>query len=105
MLKSWKICVLVLAVTLFGQIAVAEDEKDIELPSLSDAKRPVIGVLTEPSNYDKYPREKYSYIASSYVKYLEEAGADVIPIAYDSSEEQLEELISNIDLLFFPGGR
>lgn len=103
MIKHRIIWVVVLIVALLSQIA-AEDDKDIQLSSSSDVKKPVVGVLTLPSSYEKYPREKYSYIASSYVKFLEEAGAYVIPIAYDSSQEQLEELVSNIDLLFFPGG-
>lgn len=37
--------------------------------------RPIIGIYTEPSEYDGYPPEHYSYIASSYVKYVEAAGA------------------------------
>lgn len=45
--------------------------------------RPVVGILAQESySVNKYfPNEKYhSYIAASYVKYMESAGARVIPI-------------------------
>jgi gamma-glutamyl hydrolase len=35
---------------------------------------------------------------------LESAGARIVPIPYDSSEEVLEQLFSRISGLFFPGG-
>lgn len=45
--------------------------------------RPVVGILAQESySVNKFfPNEKYrSYIAASYVKYVESAGARVIPI-------------------------
>jgi gamma-glutamyl hydrolase len=38
------------------------------------------------------------------VKYLEAAGAQIIPIKYDLDEEQLRKIFNNINGLFFPGG-
>jgi len=46
--------------------------------------RPIIGILTQPSSWPTmYDPEEYSYIATSYVRYLESAGARVVPIKYD----------------------
>jgi len=36
--------------------------------TLANTTRPVIGILTMPSEEDEYPAEKYSYLPSSYVK-------------------------------------
>lgn len=45
-----------------------------------------------------------SYIASSYVKYIESAGARVVPIRIDSTNEELEKLFNGINGVLFPGG-
>jgi len=42
-----------------------------------------VGVFLEPSEYKAYPEAQYSYVAASYVKYVEMAGAQVVPIYYD----------------------
>lgn len=46
---------------------------------------PIIGILTQQLSKAlkaKYP-DYHSYIASSYVKFIESAGARVVPIWYD----------------------
>lgn len=48
--------------------------------------------------------ETQTYIASSYVKNLEMAGAQVIPLPYHYSEQQLEVLLGKINGVFFTGG-
>lgn len=45
------------------------------------------------STYSKYPRDEYSFIPASYVKYLEMAGSRVVPIYYDAPEEYYDELL------------
>ena len=58
--------------------------------SLVYASKPVvIGVLTIPSDddYVDYPSSKYSYLAASYIKFIESAGAQVIPIPYETTED------------------
>jgi gamma-glutamyl hydrolase len=63
--------------------------------------RPIIGILAQPYQSDNSP---YSYIAASYVKYVESAGARVVPIFYNSTQEQLKSLFSQINGIIFPGG-
>ena len=48
--------------------------------------------------------QKYSFIASSYIKYLDGAGARVVPIRYDLDEKSLIKIMNNINGLFLPGG-
>jgi gamma-glutamyl hydrolase len=50
--------------------------------------RPIIGILSQPG--DPAP-EGYSYIAASYVKWVESAGARVIPIEFDLTDSEIEE--------------
>uniref|UniRef100_A0A8D2ZI73 folate gamma-glutamyl hydrolase n=2 Tax=Scophthalmus maximus TaxID=52904 RepID=A0A8D2ZI73_SCOMX len=45
-----------------------------------------------------------SYIAASYVKYLEAAGARVVPIRINRTEEEYTEIFFSINGLLLPGG-
>ncbi|XVF88000.1 hypothetical protein PTKIN_Ptkin19aG0014000 [Pterospermum kingtungense] len=69
--------------------------------------RPVIGILTHPGdgasgrlNNDTYA----SYIAASYVKFVEAAGARVIPLIYNEPEEILFQKIDLVNGVLFTGG-
>jgi gamma-glutamyl hydrolase len=63
--------------------------------------RPVLGVVTEPSTDEP---NRTSYIAASYVKYLEAAGARVVPVRYDASTAELDTLMKGLNGLLYPGG-
>jgi hypothetical protein len=65
--------------------------------------RPVIGVLTQPTtgNFTKYGAK---YIAASYVKYLESAGARVVPVQHDATQEDLNNYFNYLNGILFPGG-
>ncbi|XP_074997875.1 gamma-glutamyl hydrolase isoform X3 [Calonectris borealis] len=43
-------------------------------------ERPIIGILSQECHFEKFHRFGSSYIAASYVKFLESAGARVVPI-------------------------
>jgi len=66
-------------------------------------QRPIIGILTQPtgSSMNQFGQ---SYIAASYVKFMESAGARVVPIFHNSTPEQLDEVFSSINGILFPGG-
>ncbi|KAJ7390169.1 hypothetical protein OS493_026676 [Desmophyllum pertusum] len=66
-------------------------------------KRPVIGILFQDSS-ERFIKFGKSYLASSYVKYIESAGARVVPIRIDLSKEELEALFNSINGVLFPGG-
>jgi gamma-glutamyl hydrolase len=60
---------------------------------------PVIGILSQPLH-----DSNNTYIAASYVKWLEVGGARSIAIPYDATEELVHEILSQIDGVLFPGG-
>jgi len=61
--------------------------------------RPIIGILDQ--KYD----DKRSYVAASYVKWVESAGARAVPLFYNNwSVEQMESMLKNINGVILPGG-
>ncbi|XP_020778442.1 gamma-glutamyl hydrolase-like [Boleophthalmus pectinirostris] len=79
----------------------------LPLPNLSTSSgsaRPIIGILSqEVSSYDSEPKAE-SYIAASYVKFVESAGARVVPVMINQTEEEYKELFNSINGLLLPGG-
>ncbi|XP_051531684.1 gamma-glutamyl hydrolase isoform X2 [Myxocyprinus asiaticus] len=65
-------------------------------------ERPIIGVLAQEV-FDPQPG-KNAYIAASYVKFLESAGARVVPVMINKSEEEYTQLFKSINGVLFPGG-
>ncbi|XP_037045526.1 gamma-glutamyl hydrolase-like isoform X2 [Bradysia coprophila] len=68
---------------------------------------PIIGVLTQEISYhlnSKWPGEFKSYIAASYVKFVEGGGARVVPIWIDRPKSYYEGIMSKINGVLFPGG-
>ncbi|KAF2070281.1 hypothetical protein CYY_008400 [Polysphondylium violaceum] len=78
-------------VTLFLLMALAVNAQN---------NRPIIGILSQPS----YSSQGSQYIAASYVKYIESAGARVVPILYDISPQNLKTLFTSINGILLPGG-
>lgn len=69
---------------------------------------PVVGILSQELSYmmtQNYGDEGYdSYIAASYVKFVEGAGARVVPIWINQPEDYYEEIMANLNGVLFPGG-
>ncbi|MQL81011.1 hypothetical protein Taro_013456 [Colocasia esculenta] len=69
--------------------------------------RPVIGILTHPGDGASgrlSNATNASYIAASYVKFVESAGARVIPLIYDEPRKVLDEKLSLVNGVVFTGG-
>lgn len=66
--------------------------------------RPVIGVLAQENLPGDQFAQGSSYIAASYVKYLEGAGARVVPIRINRTEEEYTKIFYSINGLLLPGG-
>ncbi|XP_053606829.1 gamma-glutamyl hydrolase-like [Plodia interpunctella] len=85
----------------YAAVILSED-----LPLVNN--RPIIGVLSQEQSYylhGKYPDENYtSYIAASYVKDVEAAGARVVPIMIGKDRAYYEDILSKINGVLFPGG-
>jgi len=69
-------------------------------------RKPVIGILSQANirNYNGRGTG-VSYIAASYVKYLESAGARVVPILINQRPEYYDKLFANLNGVLFPGGQ
>ncbi|BDA45120.1 Gamma-glutamyl hydrolase [Coccomyxa sp. Obi] len=63
--------------------------------------RPLIGVLSQPG--DPAP-ENQSYIAASYVKFIESGGARAVPILYDAPRSEVERIFKAVNGVLIPGG-
>ncbi|XP_034562236.1 gamma-glutamyl hydrolase [Notolabrus celidotus] len=75
------------------------------LPFYSSATRndrPIIGVLAQEVRSPK-PNQN-SYIAASYVKFLESAGARVVPVMINQTVEEYKTLFNSINGILYPGG-
>uniref|UniRef100_A0A3B4W948 folate gamma-glutamyl hydrolase n=1 Tax=Seriola lalandi dorsalis TaxID=1841481 RepID=A0A3B4W948_SERLL len=67
-------------------------------------QRPIIGVLAQENLPGDQVAQGSSYIAASYVKYLEGSGARVVPIRINRTEEEYAKIFSSINGLLLPGG-
>eukprot|EP01119_Soliformovum_irregulare_P024508 TRINITY_DN8795_c0_g1_i2.p1 TRINITY_DN8795_c0_g1~~TRINITY_DN8795_c0_g1_i2.p1 ORF type:complete len:224 (-),score=59.70 TRINITY_DN8795_c0_g1_i2:160-831(-) len=65
--------------------------------------RPIIGIVTQPAR-GRLDSHGTSYIAASYVKFVEGGGARVIPIFHNSTKEELTSIFGKINGVLFPGG-
>lgn len=89
--------------------------------SSTSSSFPLIGILSQPGDGDggetingthngvKLGRRRnqvgnYSYIAASYVKWVEMGGARAVPILYNEPEEVLIKKFKAVNGLLFPGG-
>jgi len=66
--------------------------------------RPIIGVLTQPTSGGSLAPYGNTYIAASYIKYVEASGARAVPIFHNSTKAQLQDMFNSVNGLLFPGG-
>lgn len=66
--------------------------------------RPLIGILTQPTNGTFAPSYGNTYIAASYVKYVEGAGALAVPVRFDLPLNELQGVFDQLSGLILPGG-
>ncbi|KAL4447534.1 hypothetical protein ABPG75_004753 [Micractinium tetrahymenae] len=86
--------VLAVAAASSADAAPPGKEEDLNL-------RPLIGIVSQLGA----PAPKgHSYIASSYVKLVESAGAQAVPILCDMSKEEVERRFKAVNGILIPGG-
>lgn len=64
-------------------------------------ERPVIAILAQP---DRTEGSNRSYIAASYVKFVEASGARVVPVPVGTSDEHVDHIFDSVNGVLFPGG-
>ncbi|KAM6171771.1 gamma-glutamyl hydrolase [Erethizon dorsatum] len=80
--------------------------RSLGLPRLRKrtTEKPIIGILMQATNNPEIKKFGKYYIAASYVKYLESAGARVVPIRLNLTDMEYEELFKSINGVLLPGG-
>lgn len=72
-------------------------------------EKPVIGILSQTIDFtpheDDHRFDNYSsYIMAAYVRFVEGAGARVVPFVYNEPEETTIEKLGKVNGVLFPGG-
>ncbi len=70
---------------------------------VSIQSKPIIGIYTNPTTRDATDITE-AYISPSYVKWLEAAGAEIIPIHSWYSDSELDNVLSKVNGVLFQGG-
>ena len=87
------VCVLIL---LTAEVSLSKKE-------INDF--PIIGIFTQPTSSKEGNCDgDCLYLAASYVKYIEAAGARVVPINYYADTQELDRIFSSVNGILFPGG-
>ncbi|KAJ8037926.1 Gamma-glutamyl hydrolase [Holothuria leucospilota] len=99
---SNSVCVFLLAVCVFisPNRASEANGKDI----LTTNPRPIIGILAQATGLRHISKYGKSFIAASYVKFVEAGGARVVPILVNQTEDYYNKLFHSINGVIFPGG-
>ncbi|XP_060099693.1 gamma-glutamyl hydrolase [Heteronotia binoei] len=74
------------------------------LPEDSRNDRPILGILAQETDFKSFQKLGSSYIAASYVKFIESAGARVVPVRLNRSEEEYNKIFQSINGILYPGG-
>jgi gamma-glutamyl hydrolase len=77
---------LLIAVLLLVLMIASDSADDMNL-------RPIIGIVSE----ETHNHPGHSYIAASYVKFIESAGGQVVPILSNSTEDEICRLFGCIN--------
>ena len=70
-------------------------------------QRPIIGIYTQSDEDDEPTLTKntlLTYIAASYIKFIEMSGAQVVPIFAYGSQSVIAQQLTKINGVLFPGG-
>ena len=78
--------------------SVEPDNPPVETSGLN--YRPIIGILAQTT----VSPNSTTYIGASYVKFLESAGARVVPIFIDRKDSYYENMFQHTNGLLLPGG-
>ncbi|KAF6099379.1 gamma-glutamyl hydrolase [Phyllostomus discolor] len=90
--------------SVLGLLLCVSASPPLSTSSPSKAEKPIIGILMQGCRTKEMKKLGKYYIAASYIKYLESAGARVVPIRPDLTKEEYEKLFQSINGVLFPGG-
>ena len=95
-------CIIILIINGYLELANVNGMPTIAKPN----NRPIIAILSQEITKGLLPpRVKgTSYIAASYVKYIESAGARVVPITTSMPYHEIIGIFNSVNGVLFPGG-
>ena len=71
-------------------------------------KRPIVGVLAQDIGSDGVASSRNfnytSYIAASYIKWVESGGARAVPVLINQPDEYYQMIFNSVNGLLIPGG-
>ena len=94
-------CLLTVILTTFVISCLGFSIRENTVKNAND--RPIIGVMSQ-TTHGELAKFGPSYIAASYIKFLESSGARVVPIMNDLGEDEIVKLFKSINGVLFPGG-
>lgn len=87
---------------------IYDDGQGKELKELQELnERPIIGILSQElsDTLEEWYGDNYtSYIGAAYIKYVEAAGARVVPVLINQPDEYYEIIFNSTNGLLIPGG-
>ncbi|TMW42006.1 hypothetical protein DOY81_012914, partial [Sarcophaga bullata] len=113
--KHFVLIAVIYGLFVYGTIAVSAGKPmymDVNENPLvntdNENPTPIVGILTQEVSrliLRKYPNKSYtSYIAASYVKFVEGAGGRVVPIWIGKERAYYRDILSKINGVLLPGG-
>ncbi|XP_066481048.1 gamma-glutamyl hydrolase [Tiliqua scincoides] len=66
--------------------------------------KPIIGILAQETDFKSFQKYGSSYIAASYAKFIESAGARVVPVRLNLTDEEYDKIFFSINGILYPGG-
>ncbi|CAF1181881.1 unnamed protein product [Rotaria sordida] len=91
---------LLLLILAIAQINGDNKKKDLTIENT----RPIIGILTQPTPTVWLKPNRTTYLAASYVKYIEATGAQVVPIRMYQTTDYYLHLFNSLNGVLLPGG-
>lgn len=91
------------------------NQKKHRIADVSNYRRPIIGVLTEPLRGDMEKKDKSlfetiyqisedkSYIPRAHVQFLEQSGLLVVPISYLDTDEEIVRMLGEVNAVYVAG--
>ncbi|KAK3917519.1 Gamma-glutamyl hydrolase A [Frankliniella fusca] len=94
---------VVVVMTSMLMLSVVCTAEDNEVTQFND--RPIVGILSQELSTNRSDWKTYkSFIPASYIKYVESAGARVVPIWINKTRSYYENMMSKLNGVLFPGG-
>lgn len=89
----------------YNKVSLASGSQDVDHNRDVKSPIPIIGILTQVfRDYKRITKDRHFHMSASYVKWIESAGAQVLPILLNQDDSYYERVFRQTNGLLFPGG-